>query len=353
MGGVEKVERIAAIDCGTNSIRLLIAEPSVVPASSAPDSKTPAGDDRATGTLAGATAGSIRLVDLDREMRIVRLGQGVDATGYLTDEAIERTLAAVREYAALLAERQVTDARFVATSAMRDAQNGGELVSQVQETLGITPEVIPGTEEARLSFQGATGSLPLPAAEMKLVVDIGGGSTEFVLGGETVEQSVSMDMGSVRVMERFGIVPGNDQGIAAATEWIDAKLDEAESIVDFSRVDAIVGVAGTVTTLAAHLAGVDAYDPAVTHGRLFPLQEWHAGAAFMIEQPTEVKAALGFMPPGRADVIGAGALIWSRILHRVAQRSPQLAAAYVSEHDILDGIALSLAADTFARSSAQ
>lgn len=299
------MKSVAAIDCGTNSIRLLIA------------TETPTG-----------------LVDVDREMRIVRLGQGVDRTGRLADAAVERTLAAVREYQERISHHDVDRIRFVGTSAMRDANNGKQLMDSVEAIIGVRPEIIPGAEEAALSFRGAVSSLTAPAPRM--IVDIGGGSTEFVFGGDTPEAAISIDMGSVRVTERFG----SDFG--AAAQWIDRKLDVAESTVDFTRLGSLVGVAGTVTTLAAHSLGATGYQPELTHGKFLTWEQWNAAADFMMDQPVEVKAALPFMPQGRADVIGAGALIWQRIIHRVAQRTPELGGAYVSEHDILDGIALSL-----------
>lgn len=317
------MNRVAAIDCGTNSIRLLVADATPLP------------------------NGRVALDDLIREMRIVRLGQGVDQTGRLDDAAIERTLDAVAQYRDLIRESGADAVRFVGTSAMRDASNGAPLLEAVHQILGVSPEIIPGTEEAQLSFRGATWSLGDDRSGPTLVVDIGGGSTEFVLGGASVEQSISMNMGSVRVTERFGIRPGDDRALAAAGAWIDHELDLAEEAVDFAVVGSVVGVAGTVTTLAARALGLQSYDPEATHGAFLDWEQWRDAAAYMIDEPIEVKAALGFMPPGRADVIGAGALIWRCILERVRVRTAEagrpLAGAFVSEHDILDGIALSIA----------
>lgn len=317
------MRRVAAIDCGTNSIRLLIAEVSALP------------------------GGSIHLTDLVREMRIVRLGQGVDQTGELAPEAVARTLEAVEEYRQLIAEHRVDASRFVATSAMRDASNGQELVARVRDILGVQPEIIPGSEEAELSFRGATSSLSRPSGMPSLVVDIGGGSTEFVFGVDQVAAATSINMGSVRVTERFGIVPGATASEEAAVAWIDAQLDEVEGIVDLGQVRSLIGVAGTVTTLAAQHLGVTTYSPDVTHGAFLSWDEWQKSVRFMVDEPVEVKAALGFMPRGRADVIGAGALIWGRVLERVRVRTAAageaLGGAYVSEHDILDGIAQSIA----------
>lgn len=299
------MKSVAAIDCGTNSIRLLIAK------------ETPTG-----------------LVDLVREMRIVRLGQDVDRTGTLADTAVERTLAAVREYQEIISHHDVERTRFVGTSAMRDAHNGKKFMDSVDTIIGVRPEIIPGEEEAALSFKGAVSSLTAPAPRM--IVDIGGGSTEFVYGAEAPEAAISIDMGSVRVTERFG------SDFDAAAQWIDDKLDQVERTIDFARLGALVGVAGTVTTLAAHSLGATRYQPELTHGQFLTWKQWNDAVDFMKDQPVEVKAALPFMPTGRADVIGAGALIWQRIINRVDQRLPKLGGAYVSEHDILDGIALAL-----------
>ncbi|WP_350258590.1 Ppx/GppA phosphatase family protein [Scrofimicrobium sp. R131] len=313
--------RVAAFDCGTNSLRLLIAD------------LNPGGPDP--------------LVDVSREMRIVRLGEHVDETGRLSSAAIERTLAAVDEYRELIDRFGAERLRFVATSAMRDAANGNELVEAVRARLGVTPEVIPGNEEAALSFAGATATLGGYPNTPILLVDIGGGSTEFVLGDDWVQASLSVNMGSVRVTERFDTQPENLAGIAAATQWVDQQLDLVEEEIDFGLIRSVVGVAGTVTTLAGQALDVPEYSPNVTHGAFLSWEQWGAAARFMIEEPVETKAALPFMPTGREDVIGAGALIWQQILRRVRRRTEDLGldlgGAYCSEHDILDGIALSLA----------
>ncbi len=293
------MRRVAAIDCGTNSIRLLVAE------------TTP------------------ELRDLAREMRIVRLGQGVNETGTLAPEAIARTLAAVEEYAEIMDALNVEEARFVATSAMRDADNGEEFVSTVRSILGITPEVITGSEEASLTFRGATAFIA-GQQHPTLVVDIGGGSTEFVLGSETVSQSVSVDMGSVRVHEMFD-TPDE------ARPWIDSQLDRVTFLED---VRSIVGVAGTVTTLAACALDLDTYSPDVTHGKFLSWDEWYETIRYMEFAPLKEKESLGYMPKGRADVIASGAVIWERVLRRLQGRSHDLGGAYISEHDILDGMVL-------------
>ena len=322
--------RVAAIDCGTNSIRLLVAD--------------------------GETMGEhITLNDLTRQMRIVRLGQGVDRTGRLAPEAIERTLAAVREYKRMIDNLGATDIRFVSTSAMRDAENRQDFIEPVKELLGVYPEVVPGTEEAALSFAGAASSVHAYDRGKVLVVDIGGGSTEMVVGtlGKGVDAAYSADMGSVRVTEKFFVGCASDQPIpdgvqAQASEWIDARLDEAEEVVDFSSVRGVVGVAGTITTIAAHALGLASYQPEKIDGAFLSHADTDASVRFMLEQPLAVKAALGFMPEGRADVIAGGALIWKRVMDRVALRCENtnhpIAGAHVSEHDILDGIALSMLA---------
>ncbi len=296
------VNPVAVIDCGTNSIRLLIAKP----------------------------VGN-GLCDVVREMRIVRLGQDTDSTGRLSDAAVTRALHALSEYKEMIEEAGANPVRFVGTSAMRDATNGQAFQEAVTKLLGVRPEVIEGTEEAALSFAGAIGSLNAPSP--RLVVDIGGGSTEFVLGEDSVRAAVSIDMGSVRVTERYG------NEIDRAASWIDEQLDKAFTVVDVTSLGALVGVAGTVTTLAAFELGAKEYDPDLTHGKLLTWQQWDDAINYMKMEPVEVKAALPFMPKGRADVIGAGALIWERILLAVHERSPDLTGAYVSERDILDGAA--------------
>lgn len=322
--------RVAAIDCGTNSIRLLVAD--------------------------GETQGErVILNDLTRQMRIVRLGQGVDRTGRLAPEAIERTLAAVREYKRMIDNLGATDIRFVSTSAMRDAENRQEFIEPVKNLLGVYPEVVPGTEEAALSFAGAASSVHAYDRGKVLVVDIGGGSTEMVVGtlGKGVDAAYSADMGSVRVTEKFFAGCASDQPIpdgvqAQASEWIDARLDEAEEAVDFSSVRGVVGVAGTITTIAAHALGLASYQPEKIDGAFLSHADIDASVRFMLEQPLAVKAALGFMPEGRADVIAGGALIWKRVMDRVTLRCENtnhpIVGAHVSEHDILDGIALSMLA---------
>lgn len=322
--------RVAGIDCGTNSIRLLVAD------------------------AHRREDGSLGLTDLTRQMRIVRLGQGVDRSGRLDPAAIDRTIDAVVEYERMIHRLGATAVRFVATSATRDAENRQEFVDAVRAVLGIEPEVVEGTEEAALSFFGAVSALGAGEPVPMLVVDIGGGSTELVLGDSKVRQAISVDMGAVRVTEKFFAQCAPEQGIPAAEEeraaaWIDEQLDNAERVVDLDRVATLVGVAGTVTTLTAQAVGLPTYQPEKIHGARLSLAQIDEAVRFMIDQPVAVKAALGFMPDGRQDVIAAGALIWSRIVHRVVERAAtrgtRITSACTSEHDILDGIAMSIAAD--------
>lgn len=316
--------RTAAVDCGTNSVRLLIAD---VPAQ---------------GPLA----------EVVREMTITRLGQGVDRTGRLDPAALARTLDAIARYAALCADHGVgaERIRMVATSATRDAANREEFVAGVRERLGVEPEVVSGDTEASLSFAGAASVRAADAADPALVVDIGGGSTELVLGDAArgVQALTSMDIGSVRLTERhFTADPPTAAEVEAARRDVRAALDAAERSVPLGQARSIIGLAGSVTTLAGHVLGLDAYDRDAIDGRTFRLEQWHAAAAAMSTAPRPERAAMGFLHPGRVDVIAAGALVWDEVLGRVALRTAEaghpVEAATVSEHDILDGIALAVA----------
>lgn len=250
------------------------------------------------------------------------------------------------EYRTQIEKAGAQKLRFVGTSAMRDASNGAAFMARVEELLGVAPEVVPGVEEAELAFKGAVTSLRGPVSVPILLTDIGGGSTEFVRGTSRVESSLSVDMGSVRVTERFQLRPGDSAATKQARAWVDAQLDDAEKTVPFAEVGSLVGTAGTVTTVAAYALGLEEYNPEISHGQLLTWDEWASACQFMIEAPVAEKAALPYMPPGRADVIGAGALIWQQILRRVEREAKlsgrALGGAYVSEHDVLDGIALSL-----------
>lgn len=308
---------VAAIDCGTNSIRLLIAR-----------------RDDATG----------RMLDLERQLEMVRLGLGVDRTGRFDPVAIERTLDAARRYAALIAHHGVApqDIRFVATSATRDAANRAVFIEGIREILGVAPEVISGQEEAELSFRGAVSTVTGLPEGPRLVVDIGGGSTELVLGTEAPTHRISMDIGSVRLAERHLVSdPPTEAEIAAASADIDAMLDQAEQVVPFARAEALVGVAGTVTTVTAVASGIQDYRPDVTHGAALSVDQVTTTCLTLLAETRAQRSRRAVIHPGRIDVIGAGALIWARIVARVAAAT-SITGTRTSEHDILDGIALQL-----------
>jgi len=313
--------RVAGIDCGTNSIRLLVADV-----------------DPATGAL----------VDVERTMEVVRLGQGVDRTGRIAPEALERALAATRRYAARCGELGVEAIRYVATSATRDAENRREFVDGVRTAIGVEPEVIDGAEEARLSFGGATGVLGSRHPGPLLVVDLGGGSTELVLGTDAPIAAYSMDVGCVRMTERhLHSDPPTTSEIAAAAADVRAALDAASAMVPLERTVTLVGLSGTVTTVTAHALGLPRYDPLMIDGTVLPVEVVLAAADDLLHRTHAQRAALGFMHPGRVDVIGAGALVWAEVVRRVqrdvAGAGRLLGPVVTSEHDILDGIALSAA----------
>ncbi len=311
--------RVAAIDCGTNSIRLLVADV-----------------DPKTGEL----------TDVLRRMEVVRLGHGVDRTGRIDAQAMERTLAMAREYAAQCRGLGATTVRFVATSASRDASNAAEFVAGVRDAFddyGTVPEVVSGDEEAALSFRGATGDLRaggLPGPY--LVVDLGGGSTEFVRGESEVEAALSVDIGCVRMTERhLRSDPPTADEVAAATADIVAAIDLAAARVDFDGIGSLVGLAGSVTTVTAHALGLAAYDPERIHLTELAPEQVVVACDSLLHLSRDDRAALGFMHPGRVDVIGAGALVWREVVLRLAARG--VTRVVTSEHDILDGIALSCA----------
>lgn len=304
--------RVAAIDCGTNSIRLLVAN-----------------------------IGEAGAQELRRDMQVVRLGQGVDATGRFADEAIARTFTACDEYAAACRELGVERVRFVATSATRDAANRDLFMDGVQERFGVRPDVISGDEEAALSFAGATRELLGHAPTPFLVVDIGGGSTEFVLGNESPRAARSVDIGCVRMTERhaFSGRPGGQQ-VADAIADIDAAIALAREVVPLQQAATFVAVAGSATTVAAMALGLAAYDRDAIHGTVLTRAQVRAVSDAFISMDRTERASLPFMHPGRVDVIPAGALI----LHRIMEVA-DIAEVRISEHDILDGIAWSLVAD--------
>ncbi|MFD7714036.1 exopolyphosphatase [Streptomyces sp. NPDC059786] len=311
--------RVAAIDCGTNSIRLLVADA-----------------DPATGEL----------VDLDRRMTIVRLGQGVDRTGRLAPEALERTFAACREYAGIIKEHGAERLRFVATSASRDAENREEFVRGVLDILGVEPEVVTGDQEAELSFTGATRELAGRDDLDKpfLVTDIGGGSTELVVGEAHVRAARSVDIGCVRMTERHlvrdGAVtdpPTREQAEAIRAD-IEAALDLAEKTVPLREARTLVGLAGSVTTVSAIAQDLPEYDSAAIHHSRIPLARVREITEWLLASTHAERAAIPSMHPGRVDVIGAGALVLLAIMERMGADE-----VIVSEHDILDGIAFGLA----------
>jgi exopolyphosphatase/guanosine-5'-triphosphate,3'-diphosphate pyrophosphatase len=341
--------RVAAIDCGTNSLRLLVAD-------------------------VDPEAG--RLTDVDRRMEIVRLGQGVDSTGRLAPEALERTLGALRGYARIIGDRSAEAVRMVATSATRDAANAADFVHGVSGVLGLEPEVLSGEEEAYLSFVGATaefGAGPAAAGGPYLVVDIGGGSTEFVVGdgqaraggapaawapaarvpadrvpadlttgaaGPAGISAVSVDIGCVRLTERhLHSDPPRPAEISAAAADIDAALEAVAGTIPVAAARTLVGLAGSVTTVAGLALGLGKYDSARIHHARVSAAQVAAQTRRLLSQTREERAALGVMHPGRVDVIGGGAMVLDQIMRRFG-----FGEVLASEHDILDGIAWSLAA---------
>lgn len=308
--------RVAAYDCGTNSLRLLVAD-----------------------------IENGEITELARETRIVRLGQGVDATGEFAPEALERTFTVCEEYAEIVRDLEPESQRFVATSASRDAGNRNIFFSGVRGRLDVEAEVISGQEEAELSYLGATSGVGHTGAQPPyLVMDLGGGSTELVLGTHSVEQSISMDIGSVRLTERhFRTNPPTRTEIAAAAADIDAAFDAAARSVDMTRARSLVGVAGTITTITAAVLGLPAYQRDVIHGAELPPETLAATVESLLGMTRDERVELPYMHPGRADVIGAGALIFGRLVERISERvhgADSELRILASETDILDGIAL-------------
>ena len=301
--------RVAAIDCGTNSLRLLIAD-----------------------------VDGYNFREVHRDMRVVRLGQGVDKNKAFAPEAIERTLAVTAEYAALLRSKGVEKIRFCATSATRDATNRDLFIDGVRDILGSAPEVIPGSEEAALSFLGATKELGQELSPF-LVVDIGGGSTEFVLGNTDVSAARSVNIGCVRMSERhLTAQPPTAQQVAAAIGDIDAAILDAGSHVDFSAAQTLIAVAGTATTVAAAALDLIDYDRYAIHLSRIPAAKVHEVAEMFAAMTRDEIAALGYMHPGRVDVITSGSLVLSRVMTLTGAKE-----FVASESDILDGIAWGLA----------
>lgn len=302
------LSRVAAIDCGTNSIRLLIAD------------------------ISGG-----KFKEVLRDMEIVRLGQGVDENKSFHPDAINRTLAAVEKFKNQLAGKGVEKIRFCATSATRDAANRDLFIDGVRQILGVEVEVIPGEEEARLSFNGATKEL-LQSDAPFLVVDIGGGSTEFVYGNKEVEFAKSVDIGCVRMSERhLKSQPVEMNQVAQAIIDIDKAIAQAAAVVPISTAKTLVAVAGTATTIAAAALELKTYDRYAIHLSRIPAEKVHkVSAAFQAMTKSEI-SKLGFMHPGRVDVITAGSLVLSRVM--AATGATEFVA---SESDILDGMAWSL-----------
>jgi exopolyphosphatase/guanosine-5'-triphosphate,3'-diphosphate pyrophosphatase len=315
--------RVAAIDCGTNSIRLLVAE------------------------LTHRHDGTVDLRDLHREMRVVRLGQGVDATGKLAPEALERTRAALADYTIAARRKGVESVRMVATSATRDASNRDEFFEMTRQTLGVEAEVISGDEEARLSFTGAVGEQD-PDDGPFLVVDVGGGSTELVLGtwdgrSAEVRGARSVDIGCVRITERtLRSDPPTADEVTAAKTLAAGILAEAFDVVDVSQARTWIGVAGTVTTLSAVAQELPEYDRERTHLSRLSKVDIDRTAEQLLSVDHATRAANPVIHPGRVDVINGGAVIVGVLAEQLAARGGPTD-LLVSEHDILDGIALSLA----------
>jgi exopolyphosphatase/guanosine-5'-triphosphate,3'-diphosphate pyrophosphatase len=302
---------IAAIDCGTNSIRLLISRV---------DSEG-------------------NLTEITRCMIIVRLGEGVDATGKFSDAALTRVFAACDEYAELIKTHEVEEIRFIATSASRDVSNREVFAKGVKDRLGCELEVISGETEAELSFAGATFALAKKFPGPYLVLDIGGGSTEFVLGTDKPDFARSVNIGCVRMTERhLNQDPPTSESIAAATKDIEDAITLAAEVVPLEKAVTVIGLAGSVTTVAAMALGLDKYDREAIHASVISAQSVHQTSDRFLSMTREQRAALPYMHPGRVDVIGAGALVLDRIVHRLNVES-----IVVSEQDILDGIAISIA----------
>jgi exopolyphosphatase / guanosine-5'-triphosphate,3'-diphosphate pyrophosphatase len=310
--------RVAAIDCGTNSLRMLIADL-----------------DRRAG----------QLTDVERRMEIVRLGQGVDATGRLAPDALARTFRVLDAYARAIQTACAASVRVVATSATRDAANAAEFTSGVTGILGVAPEVLSGREEAYLSFTGATAELRSDPPPPYLVVDIGGGSTEFVIGTDAGRPGaaqpaaeLSVDIGCVRLTERhLHSDPPRPAEMSAAAADIDAALDKVAAAVPVATARTLIGLAGSVTTVAGIALGLTAYDPARIHHARIAAAAVHRVTRDLLSQSHEQRARIGVMHPGRVDVIGAGALVLDRLMARFG-----FGEVLVSEHDILDGIAWSM-----------
>jgi exopolyphosphatase / guanosine-5'-triphosphate,3'-diphosphate pyrophosphatase len=309
--------RVAAIDCGTNSLRLLVAD-----------------IDPAKGEFS----------ELCRRMEIVRLGQGVDATKRLAPDALARTFATLDEFRGTIGEFGASAIRMVATSATRDALNASDFASGVRRILGVDPEVITGAEEAHLSFSGATAEFTPGSGQPEppfLVTDIGGGSTEFVLGRSDGLDAKSVDIGCVRLTERhLHDDPPTAVQIAAATADVDAALATVGSAMPLTSAHTLVGLAGSVTTLTAVALELPVYDPQRVHHARIRADRVHEVTVSLLSQRHAERARIAAIHPGRVDVIGAGALILDQIMTTFG-----FTEVIASEHDILDGIAWSMVTD--------
>lgn len=315
--------RVAAVDCGTNSIRLLISEVQA--------------------------DGKIR--DIVRTMEIVRLGQGVDATGEFAPEALERTRVALEGYVKQMKFEKVQHVRMVATSATRDAKNQDEFFEMTAQLLGqiesgAKAEVITGEEEALLSFKGAVADLRSERGPY-CVIDLGGGSTEFVVG--TIDGDIlgahSAQMGCVRLTERIMRTdPPTDSEVEIAEDYVEERMQEVEKIVPISSAKTFVGCAGTFTTLSALAQGLESYDPDAIHGSELRFDALRVLTRQLMGKPSAIRALNPVIHPGRADVIGGGSVAVEGII-KMIERNSDASSFFISEKDILDGIVAGIAAD--------
>lgn len=318
---------VAGIDCGTNSIRLKIARV----------------DEQGMTDI------------VPKVLRVVRLGESVDATGRFADSALARVHAAAEEFAQILEEHNVQALRFVATSATRDAKNRVVFEDDMEHLLGVRPEVISGLEEARLSYMGAISAFARSQIQYPaLIMDLGGGSTELVLGGDgvhtavdQVQASYSMNIGSVRMTERHDLYDQpDDANVEAAIVDIDEHLDVACAHIPIEQTRTFVGVSGTVTTMAALALNLPEYDASRVNGIRLPFAQVEQVDTKFLHMSREQRRAYKAIHPGRVDVVGGGALVLNRVIARVQERvvasSGELNELLISEHGLLDGIVLDL-----------
>lgn len=318
---------VAGIDCGTNSIRLKIAR-----------------------------VDKQDMTDIvPKVLRVVRLGESVDATGRFANSALARVHAAAEEFAQILEEHNVQALRFVATSATRDAENRVVFEDDMEHLLGVRPEVISGLEEARLSYMGAISAFGRDQIQYPaLIMDLGGGSTELVLGGDGVDTAVdqvqasySMNVGSVRMTERHHLYDQpDDASVEAAIADIDEYLDVACAHIPIEQTRTFVGVSGTVTTMAALALNLPEYDASRVDGIRLPFAQVEQVDTKFLHMSREQRRAYKAIHPGRVDVVGGGALVLNRVIARVQERvvasGGELNELLISEHGLLDGIVLDL-----------